>query len=699
MKKCVILCASLLLLGIFSTNIAQDVNAARKISHQYMPVAVHGLVHPTRVSKVMDVLRNSRNNFYQELAENNTFSYYFAKKSVSQQDFSSMSGNFTWSSHFIRSGHFMRPDSPEHFLEELYDAKPGVGKEIEANIDLIPIDDNDESEASYYAKRNYNLFRREVTDVSSWNAYMEALGEPAPFIMKDKNSDSNLLYSCVMDCSSQKLGIFAAYLHYLAEENPQLKPEELFGSSTVQNQLNLFFGCVPWVESGSSQSAGMIFGNVLSNVGLGDAADEILRDLKNVEASKAALGVFYDSSDWATKTRYKIGRYGTVGLKIAGAYGLFKGGNFLFDQAINAIKGTSKLAQEQFLTERNKLLNDPIKLRVSIQKMMQEGIVGLRGTIDELTTIVTGDIAIRKSKDLFNKNYSRLLAFVGPPGSGKSLLAQKFALALTGKPIPSWGYVTSASIKPGVSPVDQFFNADSELIKNLKRCGGNTVLFFDEVDKYDSNDLLEALRDAVDRGTIIAQRESSEQKTAGIGKLSTSTVINTETISVNGLIVIVGTNEKSECWGLEPDPDEPAYNVGRTIVERSGSIVQRFQRFKFHPYKVEEYKQMYDNGLSTISKDSIKMFGVQVVFDENLSKDLADESYSKMMGGRSVPIILSEMSGVITRFDGISSSQKSENKIISNIKKLAKVKKENDVQKVKVSFNKDTHKFIVELLK
>lgn len=683
MKKCVILCASLLLLGIFSTNIAQDVNAARKISYQYLPIAVRGLEHPTKVSQVMNVLRESRNNLYQELVQNSTFSYYFAKKSESQQYFSKKYDKEVVS-----------------FLNELYlYTKPGVGGTTEANVDLIPIDNNDESETSYYAERNYNLFRQEVTDVSSWNAYMEALEKPAPFIMKDKNNESDFLYSCVMDCSSQKLGIFAAYLHHLAEQNPELKPEALFGNPAVQRNLDIFFGYVPWVESGSSQSAGMIFGNVLSNFGLGNAADEILRDLKNVKASKAALGVFYDSSDWATKTRYKIGRYGTVGLKIAGTYGLFKGGKFLFDQAINAIKGTSKLAQEQFLIERNKLLNDPIKLRVSIQKMMQEGIVGLRGTIDELTTIVTGDIAIRKSKDLFNKNYSRLLAFVGPPGSGKSLLAQKFALALTGKPIPSWGYITSASIKPGVSPVDQFFNADSELIKNLKRCGGNTVLFFDEVDKYDSNDLLEALRDAVDRGTIIAQRESSEQKTAGIGKLSTSTVINTETISVNGLIVIVGTNEKSECWGLEPDPDEPAYNVGRTIVERSGSIVQRFQRFKFHPYKVEEYKQMYDNGLSTISKDSIKMFGVQVVFDENLSKDLADESYSKMMGGRSVPIILSEMSGVITRFDGISSSQKSENKIISNIKKLAKVKKENDVQKVKVSFNKDTHKFIVELLK
>lgn len=548
---------------------------------------------------------------------------------------------------------------------------------------------------------DHNFIPTTIADQNQWRnfiTFMEA-SKPIVFVPDGGDDQDADIYFEVhrLPILSLKTGAFAMYLHQLSEDNPTLTPRELLQNDHVGIMLDRYWNDMLWVENTGGGGIMNSVNGMLTSFGFGDAIGEFLAPMNIKRASTIALSVYYDSANWYQRVKYKLGKWGAFGVKAFATamapLAAWRFGGWMCDQIGNIVNGTSKFAKDEFLAERNKVMNDPIKLRAAIKKMMQDGVVGLTDTIEKLTTMVTGNLALRKSKSLINRNRCQLISFIGPPGMGKSLLAQKYAMALTGKPIPSWGYITSASLKPGVSPVDQFFDVNSDLIKNLKRCKGNTVLFFDEIDKYkDSNALLECLRDAVDRGTIEAMSETSEQK-MGMRGTSTAKVVNKESIDVSGLIVIVGTNEKPECWGLEPDPDEPAYNVGRTVVERSGSLVQRFQRFKFNPYKVDEYKQMYDRALKSIFDESEKMFGLKVVFDPELSKTLARESEHRMMGGRSVAVVLSEMAGAITSLD-IDENEKAAPKSLQE--RIRSTFSRRKPRTVHVSFNFDTHKFVVK---
>lgn len=523
------------------------------------------------------------------------------------------------------------------------------------------------------------------------------------------------------------LEAYGEYLKHLVISNPNYTPDELFDHPDVQRKLVQEFGSFyyePSLTDRASNLGNQFFGefrNLAAALGnLGNAIPQqrglhnprwceadngcILipsierseRDLRvyNIySADKIALRFYYsDVASWgarfARKARATAGFAGIATPMVMGGAIFWKLFNWTVSQMGLLLTRGTLVATNEFLRERNKLLNDPVKLRDAIKRMMKQGVVGLTDTIDKLTTLVTGSLALRKCSGLLNKNHCQLIAFIGPPGTGKSLLAQRYAIALTGKPIPNWGYITSASIKPGISPSEQFFNSQSELVQNLKKSNGNTVIFIDEIDKFDSNQLLENLRDAVDKGTIVATSENTEQR-PGLASTTTSKVIRTESINVSGLIVIVGTNERPECWGLEPDPDKPEYTVGRTVIERSGSIVQRFQRFKFNPYTVDEYKQMYDNALNAIRPEAVKMFGLHIVFDENLSKELAKESELRLMGGRSVPILLSEMAGAITSYnvntnpDSLSFMSRIMNKMLPN----------RNLATLRISFDSASHKF------
>jgi hypothetical protein len=93
------------------------------------------------------------------------------------------------------------------------------------------------------------------------------------------------------------------------------------------------------------------------------------------------------------------------------------------------------------------------------------------------------------------------------------------------------------------------------------------------------------------------------------------------------------------------------------------------------------------------------MFGLPVEFDDNLTTDLAKESVHRLMGGRSVPIVLSEMAGAITSFN-ISTVPESDG-FLSRIKDLMPerivnlFKSKKKGVKLKVSFDSNTHKFVV----
>lgn len=685
-------------------NLVPDVGAA-KVYHGFTNKTVTMLGEPCTVPAVVNAIREDIGQLHDflndEKANNGTY-YFFDSHNLLTRGIPLPPAPDGWGPAYAESG-ISRPNA--RFLMNM---KPGQSFPYVQAVNDDGVQLTIPKFRLHDARRG-NLdpvFNAGIDSPQTWRTIVKNMPKDIKliFVPQGENPDTGYLEIRCINLNELKLRAFSIYLQELAGRNPDLSAEELFGSQQVQMSLNTYFGNVPWVEPGSGGNVLTQLTNALSMLGgIGQTVSNFLPDFKEMEASKAALSVFYDSSNWPTKLRYKAGRWGAFGVKVGAGITLpiaaYRFSHWAVDQFGAMIRGTSKFTKDQFLIERNKLLNDPVKLRKAIKKMMQEGVVGLHDTIDRLTTLVTGNLAIRKSSSLLNKNRCQLISFIGPPGMGKSLLAQKYALALTGKPIPSWGYITSASIKPGESPANQFFNANSNLMKNLKRCGGNTVIFLDEIDKYDSNELLEGFRDAVDRGTMVAMSTTSEQKVSGFGKTQTSSVINTETIDVSGLIVIVGTNEKPECWGLEPDPNEPAYNAGRTFVKRSASLVQRFQRFKFNPYTLDEYKQMYDNALQTIKKDSMKMFGLQVSFDENLSQDLAAESQRRLMGGRSVQLILAEMAGAVTSFDIDLSPDKSSDGLVSKLKDLIHIDQKDETRKIKISFDSKERKFKIMLEK
>lgn len=457
-----------------------------------------------------------------------------------------------------------------------------------------------------------------------------------------------------LDLDELKTSAFATYLHWLVDEAFKgSDPVKVLSNRAVGEYLDTWFGNILWVKNAVSET------EMQTRSVLGFAGELLFRNTTLFQglakptanlASTCALQVYYDTASFYEKLKYKVGnavaKSLTVGGLIAAPVALVKLTNIAVETFSNALTSIKDMAMNNLILKRNKLINDPVKLKGLIEEIMSKDIVGLKSTITKLTELVLGNLALQKSEELHNKGLCQLMTFIGPPGTGKSMLAQRFALALTGKRIPSWAYYTSSSFKPGMNPREQLFHPNSELVRHLKANKGQTVIFIDEIDKFDSNSLLESFRDAVDRGTI-SITSKSEIKMFGIKQ----DVIESEIIEVPGLIVIVGTNEKPECWGLDADPDEPAYQVGRTEVERSGSITQRFQKFKFDPYTKDEYKQMYENSFDKILKDSMTMFKRQLIFDKKLSDSLAEESMMRLQGARSVAVVLSEMAGAVASFD------------------------------------------------
>ncbi len=490
-----------------------------------------------------------------------------------------------------------------------------------------------------------------------------------------------------------KKRIIVEYLEELSRLNPRLSIQELCADKDIDflGKVYLKKSKLDMISETSSLTLAKKF-FVTEN-----KKEEEKEDF--YDASEVAYQIWVESRGILERTYRNsiknLSNLYNISKRPAVLYGVYKSLDYIYAYIGRKILRSGKYTAE-FLKSRNKLLNDPKKLKEAITKMMKEGVVGLDSTIESLTNLIMGRVAISKMEDVFNKTYCQLIAFIGPTGSGKSLLANKYSLALTGQPLPTWGYFTSSSVRPGVPVVDQFFDGNSELVKRLKACKGKTVLFFDEIDKYDSKELLEKFRDAIDSGTMEVTSKEKVSEADGFTGDKSYERFKTEKINISGLIVIVGTNEKSECWGLPPDdPNDPAENIGRTVVERDGSMVRRFSRFKFHSFKKPEYKKMFENAFKSILRDSKDIFGFEIVPEDNLLDKLAEESCYRMQGGRSIAVILNEMAGAITAFDLKKDTEKYETGIFSKIKRLVKTGKPK-VQKVKVKFNNDTHKFEIE---
>ena len=510
---------------------------------------------------------------------------------------------------------------------------------------------------------------------------------------KDDFSSFEIKMCCSKEINDLKKRLVFEYLKELSKLNPDFSIQELCADKDIN-----FLGKVYLKKSKF---------DMISEANLLTLAKKIFKPEQKKEEEKED---FYDASEVAyqiwvenrglfertyRKSIKNLSNLYNISKRPAFMYGIYKSLDYIYAYIGRKILRGGEYTAE-FLKSRNKLLNDPKKLKEAVSKMMKEGVIGLDSTIESLTNLVMGRVAMSKMKDVFNKTHCQLITFIGPPGTGKSLLANKFSLALTGKPLPTWGYFTSSSVRPGVPVVDQFFDGNSELVKRLKACNGKTVLFFDEIDKYDSKELLEKFRDAIDSGTMEVTSKEKVSEVDGFSGNKSYERFKTEKINISGLIVIFGTNEKSECWGLPPDdPNDPAENVGRTVVKRDGSMAQRFLKFKFHSFKKSDYQQMFENAFKSIMRDSKNIFGFEIVPEDNLLDKLAEESCYRMQGGRSIAVILNEMAGAITAFDLKKDTEKYETGIFSKIKRLVKTRKPK-VQKVRVKFNSDTHKFEIE---
>ncbi len=287
----------------------------------------------------------------------------------------------------------------------------------------------------------------------------------------------------------------------------------------------------------------------------------------------------------------------------------------------------------RFVYNRLTLERDPVKLKELMTEYLKSSVFRQDAAMDRIVEIMSGMTDLWKQSDESGKpcNCACTMAFIGDSGIGKTHAARTLSKAIFHKDMQPWQVITSTSVTAstsakdaktgeGLAPADQLFNANSEIVRQLK-LNNRVVVVLDEIDKMhkaDPNDtILERLRDARDTGKLLVRNG-----------------VNYEYIDVSRTVFICITNELRQCWGLPPVQLTEA--AARTNIQRDKSLVNRFDIVEFNNLKADDYAFILKPQLDELRKEYSQKYGIDINVSEKLVKDISNAAEVRNKGVRGV---------------------------------------------------------------
>ena len=289
----------------------------------------------------------------------------------------------------------------------------------------------------------------------------------------------------------------------------------------------------------------------------------------------------------------------------------------------------------RFVYNRLTLERDPVKLKELMTEYLKSSVFRQDAAMDRIVEIMSGMTDLWKQSDESGKpcNCACTMAFIGDSGIGKTHAARTLSKAIFHKDMQPWQFITSTSVTAstsakdaktgeGLAPADQLFNANSEIVRQLK-LNNRVVVVLDEIDKMhkaDPNDtILERLRDARDTGKLLVRNG-----------------VNYEYIDVSRTVFICITNELRQCWGLPPVQLTEAQAAARTNIQRDKSLVNRFDIVEFNNLKADDYAFILKPQLDELRKEYSQKYGIDINVSEKLVKDISNAAEVRNKGVRGV---------------------------------------------------------------
>ena len=161
-----------------------------------------------------------------------------------------------------------------------------------------------------------------------------------------------------------------------------------------------------------------------------------------------------------------------------------------------------------------------------------------------------------------------------------------------------------------ISPADQIFHENSDLIRNLKRNSERIVFIkrIDKIHKFDPKDtILERLRDARDTGILRVRKSDG----------------SAENIDVSKTIFLLTSCEEPYCWGVG-NKENCKECDDRTEIERDMSLVKRFFVVELGPFSREDFEAFMKIGLEKIKASYMILHNINISFSDDLLSKILD---------------------------------------------------------------------------
>lgn len=357
------------------------------------------------------------------------------------------------------------------------------------------------------------------------------------------------------------------------------------------------------------------------------------------------------------------------------AIAIARSNNVFQSYAKLAWSGARKSAEylyNRFIYNRCQLNQDPVELKRLLDQHLHEKVFCQDEAINKISEIISGMQDLWHESDITDIPCTSActMTFMGDSGIGKTYAARALSQAIYHKDMQPWQFVASTSVtgsnisssfSSNLSPADQIFNEDSELVRQLK-LNNKVIIVLDEIDKMhkiDKDDtILERLRDARDTGKLLVRSG-----------------VNYNYIDVSRTVFICITNESRECWGLPEEQLTETQKASRTHVQRDKSLVNRFDIVEFKYFNVEDYIQMLTPMIEDLKK-YIQSYNLDLDIDEALVKEISVAAEHKNKGARGLNDYLTHLRGQLIGYRDI------------NEKSLSQ-----EVHKVHISYKEDTDNF------